>query len=110
MIYSKNQRFFEILQLVFKKGLRMKIITTLLITAFISPVIKDTTRPLFNRYTISKETKLPANYYTTKTGFFCNMERALQKQTKVAVKFRLGSLEYTQKLEGYNLSTLPSSQ
>jgi len=104
MIYSKNQSFFEILQLVFKKGLRMKIITTILITLFFSPVIKDTTRPLFNMYTISKETKLPANYYTTKTGFFCNMERALQKQTKVAVKFRLGSLEYTQKLEGYSLS------
>ena len=90
--------------MIYSKGLRMKIITTLLITAFISPVIKDTTRPVFNMYTISKETKLPANYYTTKTGFFCNMERAFQKQTKVAVKFRLGSLEHTQKLEGYSLS------
>ena len=90
--------------MIYSKGLRMKMITTLLISAFISPVIKDTTRPVFNRYTISKETKLPANYYTTTTGFFCNMERALQKQTKVAVKFRLGSLEQTQKLEGYSLS------
>ena len=90
--------------MIYSKGLRMKMITTLLITAFISPVIKDTTRPVFNLYSISKETKLPANYYTTKTGFFCNMERALQKQTKVAVKFRLGSLVHTQKLEGYSLS------
>jgi hypothetical protein len=32
------------------------------------------------------------------------MERALQKQTKVAIKFRLGSLEHTQKLEGYSLA------
>lgn len=56
--------------MIYLKGLRMKMITTLLITAFISPVIKDTTRPVFNMYTISKETKLPANYYTTKTGFF----------------------------------------
>jgi hypothetical protein len=90
--------------MIYSKGLGMKIITTILITAFISPVIKDTTKPVFNKYTISKETKLPANYYTTTTGFFCNMERALQKQTKVAVKFRLGSLEHTQKLEGYSLS------
>ena len=82
----------------------MRIITTILISAFISPVIKDTTSHVFNMYTISKETKLPANYYTTKTGFFCNMERALQKQTKVAIKFRLGSLEHTQKLEGYSLA------
>ncbi len=88
----------------FIKVLSLRIITTILITAFISPITKDTTRPVFNMYTISKETKLPANYYTTTTGFFCNMERALQKQTKVAVKFRLGSLEHTQKLEGYSLS------
>jgi hypothetical protein len=39
MIYSKNQVFFEIFLPVFKKGLHMKMITTLLITAFISPVI-----------------------------------------------------------------------
>jgi hypothetical protein len=88
----------------------MQILSTILLSGCLSPIMKDSTRPVFNMYTISKETKLPANYYTTKTGFFCNMERALQKQTKVAVKFRLGSLEHTQKLEGYNLSTLPSSQ
>jgi hypothetical protein len=88
----------------------MQILSTILLSGCLSPIMKDSTRPVFNMYTISKETKLPANFYTTKTGFFCNMERALQKQTKVAVKFRLGSLEHTQKLEGYNLSTLPSSQ
>ena len=55
-------------------------------------------RPIFS---------VPANLYTTKTGFFCNTERALEKQTKVQVKVRLGSLEQTQKLEGYNLSKLP---
>lgn len=82
----------------------MRIITTILITAFISPIIKDTTRRVFNMYTISKETKVAPNFYTTQTGFFCNMERAIQKQTKVAVNFRLGSLEHTQKLEGYSLS------
>lgn len=70
---------------------------------------KDTTRPVFNMYAITHESKLPPNYYTTKTGFFCNTERALEKQTKVQVKLRLGSLEHTQKLEGYNLSTLPGA-
>jgi hypothetical protein len=52
---------------------------------------------------------VPENFYTKTTGFFCNTERYIQKQTKVAVKFRLGSVEQTQRLEGYNLSTLPSS-
>ena len=60
-------------------------------------------------YAITHETQVPANFYTTKTGFFCNTERAIEKQTKVQVKVRLGSLEHTQKLEGYNLSTLPAS-
>jgi hypothetical protein len=60
-------------------------------------------------YAITHEAKVPANFYTTKTGFFCNVERALEKQTKVSVKVRLGSLEQTQKLEGYNLSKLPGA-
>ena len=88
----------------------MQILATILLAGNLFPIQKDTTRPVFNLYAITKEIKVPANYYTTKTGFFCNTERALQKQTKVAVKFRLGSVEQTQKLEGYNLSRLPGAQ
>jgi hypothetical protein len=88
----------------------MQILATILLAGNLFPMQKDTTRPVFNLYAITQEIKVPANYYTTKTGFFCNTERALQKQTKVAVKFRLGSVEQTQKLEGYNLSRLPGAQ
>ncbi len=42
------------------------------------------------------------NYYTTQTGFFCNQERAFEKKTKIPLRFRLGSLSYTEQLEGYN--------
>ena len=87
----------------------MQILSTILLVGGLSPIMKDSTRPVFNMYAITHETKVPANYYTTKTGFFCNTERALEKQTKVAVKIRLGSLEHTQKLEGYNLSKLPGT-
>ncbi len=87
----------------------MNLLNILLLAGSLSPKIKDTVKPVFNIYAISAQTKVPPNYYTTKTGFFCNTERAIQKQTQVQVKFRLGSLEHTQKLEGYNLSTLPSS-
>jgi hypothetical protein len=87
----------------------MNFINTILLAGCLTPKVKDTVRPVFNMYSISAATKVPANYYTTKTGFFCNTERAIQKQTQVQVKIRLGSLEHTQKLEGYNLSTLPSS-
>lgn len=56
--------------------------------------------------TISKssftiQNKVAPNYYTTQTGFFCNQERALEKKIKIPLKFRLGSLSYTEQLEGY---------
>jgi len=45
---------------------------------------------------------LPANYYATNIGFFCKKELQMQKTTKIPLKFRLGSIEYTNKLEGKN--------
>jgi hypothetical protein len=56
--------------------------------------------------TISKGTytiqnKVAPNYYTTQTGFFCNQDRALEKKTKIPLRVRLGSLSYTEQLEGY---------
>ncbi len=49
----------------------------------------------------SMQNKVSANYYTTQTGFFCNQERAFEKKTKIPLRFRLGSLSYTEQLEGY---------
>jgi len=89
-------------------------ITIVLISSLMNPSgfikLKDTVSPKFNFYALSSDLKVAPSFYTTKTGFVCNMERALQKQTKIPIKFRLGSVEQTQKLEGYNLSTLPSSR
>ena len=87
----------------------MKLFATILFAFNLAPSIKDTVAPSFNKYSMGVSLKVPENYYTTKTGFFCNTDRFIQKQTKVAVKFRLGSVEQTQRLEGYSLSTLPSS-
>ena len=88
----------------------MNILINILVAGCLLPKVKDTTKPVFNMYAITHDMQVPANYYTTKTGFFCNTERALEKQAKVQVKLRLGSLEQTQKLEGYHLSTLPTAQ
>lgn len=52
-------------------------------------------------YTLGTGAKIAADFYTKQTGFFCNTERALEKKTKIPLKFRLGSLSYTEKLEGY---------
>jgi len=82
----------------------MRIIYTLFLASYFLTIIKDSSQLKPNYYSLSADLKLAPNYYSTKTGFFCNTERALEKQTKLPIKFRLGSVEQTQKLESYNLS------
>jgi hypothetical protein len=43
---------------------------------------------------------LPSNYYATNLGFFCKKEIAVEKTIKFPVKFRLGSVQYCDAMEG----------
>jgi hypothetical protein len=61
----------------------------------------STTQTAISKGSYSIQNKIAPNYYTTQTGFFCNQERALEKKTKIPLRFRLGSLSYTEQLEGY---------
>lgn len=45
---------------------------------------------------------LPANLYLRTIGFFCKKEIEMDKVTKVPVRFRLGSVTYTDKMENKN--------
>lgn len=43
---------------------------------------------------------LPADFYLTRLGFFCKQEIKFEKFTKVPFRFRLGSVEQCDMLEG----------
>lgn len=44
--------------------------------------------------------QLPGNFYAKQLPFFCNKELQVQKTIGFPVKFRLGSVEYCDRLEG----------
>ena len=46
--------------------------------------------------------QLPGNFYAKQLPFFCNKELQVQKAIGIPIKFRVGSVEYCDKLEGKN--------
>src|SRR4051794_4668508 len=51
---------------------------------------------------------VPSAFYFNSIGFFCQKELQIEKSLKFAVKFRLGSVAYTNKMEGKGKGNVPA--
>ncbi len=51
---------------------------------------------LFNKMSVL----LPESFYARSLGYFCRQELKLEKLTSVPLRFRLGSLDYVNRIEG----------
>jgi hypothetical protein len=57
-------------------------------------------QPIFTVNSFTKSSIIPCNYYTQNFGIICKKELQFQNKTAFPLFFRLGSLEYVNRMEG----------
>jgi hypothetical protein len=64
---------------------------------FYTPAVQT---PIRFSFTPNPLMAVQPDYYNRQLGFFCRQEWKLEKSTRIPMRFRLGSLEYVNKMEG----------
>jgi hypothetical protein len=67
-----------------------------------SPLKAEASTPNFTIVQPYPSFYLPGNYYNTRLGWVCKQEWKMEKKTSVPLRFRLGSKEQVDFLEGKN--------
>ncbi len=91
--FSQNEPANPVKMLLLEKTNNLPLTTVLLIkTKNTTPAVKQVIAP---------------NFYVTNLGFFCKQEIKFEKATKIPFRFRLGSVEDCDRMEGKRRNTAP---
>ena len=87
-------------QNIFSQNLQQKKGSLLLLSTYSNPVAAMLSINKTKDIQIFFQPILPPNYYSAQLGFFCKQEIKFEKIYKIPFKFRLGSIEECDRLEG----------